>query len=415
MKKFVIISVVLILLATGAFGYSLVHYLQATGAISNKPAAVAPATDQAVSESVPQPAGSEPEDRQTDATPKAGIFEANYTKAETFVANMSKEQMVGQLLVGICADASTASAEINKYSLGGILYDSSNFAYMTADEIKTAIKAASDGSTIKPVLAAKELGGNYTTFTGLEAFAENALTAQRTTFTNGGLQAVEKAEDSKAELLKSLRINLNLAPSVDLAAENDQIMYSRSISADAETASAYAEYAAKFTQAKGVSVALSHFPGYGTLPDSAVSYTEPVKDDRPAETIRSNDYLPFKRGAQAGAHFIMVSNVLVQNLDAAHTAALSPFIHTELRNTVGFTGIIITDVLDEMDYSAYADGRKPVVQAVLAGNDMILVRDYATAYTDLLAAVNDGTINDTQLKNAVTRVIAYKYTAGIMS
>ena len=67
-----------------------------------------------------------------------------------------------------------------------------------------------------------------------------------------------------------------------------------------------------------------------------------------------------------------------------------------------------------MDYSAYADGKKPAVQAVLAGNDMILVRDYATAYSDILAAVNDGTIGEQMLKNACTRVIAYKYTAGIL-
>ena len=58
--------------------------------------------------------------------------------------------------------------------------------------------------------------------------------------------------------------------------------------------------------------------------------------------------------------------------------------------------------------------KKPAVQAVLAGNDLILVKDYATAYNDILAAVKDGTISETQLKDAVTRVLSYKYTVGIM-
>ena len=416
MKKFIIISVVLILLAAGVFGYSLYHFLDVTGVISHQPAASdrQASTDAAATELAPHPAGTDPAETTAAPASGAGIFDANLDKATQYVNNLSKEQMVGQLILGVCADPSAASSEINRYSLGGILYESSSFSYMGAEDIKSSVKAAADGSTVKPILAAREEGGSYTTFSGLDSFSNYSQSSPRSTFADGGLQAVEKAEDTKANLLKSLGINLNLAPVVDLAAQSDQIMYSRSISEDAETASAYAEYAAKFTQAKGVSVALRHFPGYGTLPDSAVSYDEPVKDDRSAETIRSTDYTPFKRGAQAGAHFIMVSNVVVQNIDSAHTAALSPAIHKELRDTVGFTGIIITDMLDEMDYSSYADGKKPVVQAVLAGNDMILVRDYATAYTDLLAAANDGTISEAQLKEAVTRVIAYKYTAGII-
>ena len=123
----------------------------------------------------------------------------------------------------------------------------------------------------------------------------------------------------------------------------------------------------------------------------------------------------FKKGVEAGAHFVMVSNVVVKNIDASHTAALSPAIHNELRNTVGFTGLIMTDVLDDADYSAYADGKKPVVQAVLAGNDVILVRNYAAAHADILAAVKSGEITEEQLKNTCTRIISYKYAAGIMS
>ena len=75
----------------------------------------------------------------------------------------------------------------------------------------------------------------------------------------------------------------------------------------------------------------------------------------------------------------------------------------------------MTDILDDADYSSYADGKKPAVQAVLAGNDIILVRDYAAAYNDILSAVNAGTITEAQLKEACIRVLAYKYTVGMMS
>ncbi len=409
MKKFFIISTVLILLAAGAFGWSLYHYMQSTGIITEKPAA----TEAAV------PAATEAAQEETVAAAApvltgADVFAENMTKAQEYVANLSKEQMTGQLILGICADSSSIASEINRYSLAGMLFRSDNFTYMSPEDITAALKTAANDASIKPVFAAQEEGGNYTTFSDLSGFSEYDFNSPRSEFAANGLQGVEKAEDAKAELLKSLGINLNLAPSVDLAAESDQIMYSRSVSENVETVSAYAEYVSKFTQARGVSVALKHFPGYGTLPDSAMTYTGAVTDERSAESIRAADYEPFKKGAESGAHFIMVSNVFVKNLDAVHTAALSPAIHNELRNTVGFKGIILTDVLDETDFSEYAEGRKPVVQAVLAGNDMILVRDYATAYSDILAAVNDGTIPEDMLKEACTRVIAYKYTAGIM-
>lgn len=410
MKRFVIISTVLLLLAAGAFGYSLYHYMQVTDLIGSDTKAKAGDVTEAIQEPTEPPVGN-----LADGISDNGIFSANYEKAAAYVGNMTREEMVGQMLLGVCSDASVAASEINKYALSGMLFESANFEGMTEEQVTAALKAVADDAKIKPILAAQEEGGYYTTVSDLSAFDQYDFDSPRTLFAAGGLQAVEKAEDEKAAMLKSLGFNLNLAPVVDMPDASDQIMYSRSLGGDVETVSAYAEYAAKFNQAKGVSVALKHFPGYGTVPDSANDGVNVVIDNRAADTIRTTDYLPFKAGAEAGAHFIMVSNVVIQNIDSTHTAALSPALHSELRGNVGFTGLIITDVLDGLDYTAYADGRQPAVQAVLAGNDIILVRDYAAAYADILAAVNDGTIAEATLKDACTRIIAYKYTAGIMS
>lgn len=413
MKKFIIISTVLILLAAGFFGYSLYHYMEATDMLKPKASDTSSAPSEAATaaDTAPTTAAQAAE----GSSGGAGIFDANIDKAKTYVEGMTKEQMAGQLILGICADSSSVSAEVNKYSLAGMLFESDNFQGVTPEEVTAVLHTATSESSIKPILAAQEEGGLYTTVSDLSTFTNYDFNSIRVDFAAGGLQAVEKSEDDKANMLKPLGFNLNLAPVVDMSDSGDQIMYSRSLGADVDTVCAYAEYAAKFTQNKGVSVALKHFPGYGTIPDSAVTDTGAVVDERPAETIRNTDYQPFKKGAQAGARFIMVSNVVVKNIDSAHTAALSPAVHNELRGTVGFTGLIMTDVLDDADYSAYADGKKPAVQAVLAGNDIILVRDYAAAYNDIISAVNDGTISEAQLKDACTRVIAYKYTAGLMS
>ena len=401
MKKFMLISVALILVAAGVFGYSVYHYIDVT-----RPAAApTESNDTATEAATEEPTLSRAELSDT------GIFSEFYEKASAKVAEMSKEQMIGQMLLGIVTDTSTAETDIKRYSLSGVLFDSTAFDYKSKDEVKSSIESVRAAAPIAPILAAQEEGGNVTTVSAHDAFSDVSFDSPRNIYELGGLSEVEKVEDEKAQFLADLGFNLNLAPVVDLPNMYNQIMYSRSLCGDAQITSTYAEYVSKFNQAKGVSVALKHFPGYGTTPDTVESV---VVDDRDAATIRSVDYLPFKAGSDAGAHFIMVSNVVVQGIDATHTAALSPTIHKELRENIGFTGLIMTDVIDRADYSAYSDGRNVAVSAVLAGNDIILVRDYASAFTSIFAATNDGTIDPAILQQACTRVLAYKYKTGIL-
>ena len=313
--------------------------------------------------------------------------------------------MVGQLLLGKCSDTDDAESDIVRYSLGGCWFTDACFYDKGEGEVKDAVGAVKEAAKISPILAVREEGGYYTTFPQL------GFESMRNYYESGGMDAVKTAESEKAETLASLGFNLNLAPVLDMPEDYDQIMYSRSLASDPNTVSAFAEYAVKTSQGKGVSVAPKHFPGYGTIPDTTDSI---VTDTRDAKTIMENDFKPFKSAVNAGAHFVMVSNVVVTNMDSGHTAALSATIHSVMREELGFTGIIITDTLDGEDYSAYADGHKVAVQAILAGNDMMIVEDYETAYADILAAVNDGTISKDILTDRCTRVIAYKYANGLL-
>ena len=402
MKKFVIISLILILLSTGVFGYSLYNYIEVTRPAEETPADTwTPATADEPTELTLNRASLDDD----------GIFSEYYSRAQAYVSNMSKEQMIGQMLLGIVSDVDTASTDVKRYALGGVLFDSVAFDYKSQDEVKEAIASVGESALTAPILAAQEEGGLINTVSDHDAFYDVSFDSPRNIYENGGIAEVERTEDEKAQFLADLGFNLNLAPVVDLPNNYNQIMYSRSLCGDAQTTSVYAEYVAKFNQAKGVSVALKHFPGYGTIPDTIDSV---VIDDRAADDIRALDYMPFKAGAAAGAHFIMISNVVVQNIDEYHTAALSTTLHRELRENVGFTGLIMTDVIDRADYSAYADGNSVAVTAVLAGNDVILVRDYGTAYNAILAALNNGTIDPAIIQQACTRVIAYKYAAGIL-
>lgn len=408
MKKFWITSVVIILVSAILFSVSLVHFVSV-----NKESKAT--VDQITPTRVVNNDDKQEETTVTTACPAefqdGGIFSANYDKAYEYMQSMSDEQMVGQLIIGTCPVDETAETLMTRYALGGYYYTVNNFYAMSADEIKQTIEKYQSNASTRMIMAVEEEGGAVTALSDLEAFPEYSFSSPRDTFAEGGLDAVKENETQKATMLASVGINLNLSPVLDMAEDYTQIMYSRSLGGTVDETSQYSSSVTSISQGKGVSVALKHFPGYGTIPDS---YESVVTDSREESVFVTTDYKPFEAGINAGAHCVLVSNVLHTGLDDKCVASLSEKVHNTLRNDLKFSGLIITDNLNNADYSYYADEKNVYVQAVLCGNDMIMVDNIEDAYTSILDAVKDGTISKEVLQKACLRVLAYKYTTGIM-
>ena len=118
----------------------------------------------------------------------------------------------------------------------------------------------------------------------------------------------------------------------------------------------------------------------------------------------------------------MISNAMVPGLTGTTPASLSVVAVTqELRDTLGFKGLIMTDSL-----SADAISNPPLsltvpeaaVEAIEAGNDMVLFNSTGSTDDDLalaastssaiMAAVNAGHISHSQLVAAAAEVLAAK-------
>jgi len=156
---------------------------------------------------------------------------------------------------------------------------------------------------------------------------------------------------------------------------------------------------------------LKHFPGYGNNTDT---HTGIAVDSRSLEELESHDLLPFAAGIQAGCDAILVSHTIVEALDPSSPASLSPAVHDYLRNTMGFTGVIITDdLVMQAITDAYGAGEAAVL-AVLAGNDLLCSTEYAVQYEAVLAAVLDGRIDIDTLNNAVRNVLEWKIELGLI-
>ena len=109
-----------------------------------------------------------------------------------------------------------------------------------------------------------------------------------------------------------------------------------------------------------------------------------------------------------------MSHNIVKCFDSEKPASLSPEIHRILREELGFSGIIMTDDLSMDAVSLFCTDSLPYAEAVNAGNDMLIVTEYESAYNDILSASESGEIVQETIDRAVMRIIAWKYAKGLL-
>ena len=96
-------------------------------------------------------------------------------------------------------------------------------------------------------------------------------------------------------------------------------------------------------------------------------------------------------------------------MDSNYPASLSKKVIDELRNTLGFSGVVITDDLAMGAVAKFVDGNTAATLAINAGNDMIITSSFETMYNEVLNNVKSGIIKEETIDKAVKRILAWKY------
>jgi beta-N-acetylhexosaminidase len=95
--------------------------------------------------------------------------------------------------------------------------------------------------------------------------------------------------------------------------------------------------------------------------------------DQPRDRLERIELAPFRAAARAGVAALMTAHVVYPALDPDRPATLSHAICTELRERIGFHGILISDDLEMRAISAHGSIGEAAVLAVAAGCDALLV------------------------------------------
>ena len=326
------------------------------------------------------------------------------------IANgMSLEEKVGQLFLARCP-GDTAVEEVQKYHLGGYILFAPDIRDETKDSLTEKIAAYQAASAIPMLIAVDEEGGTVCRVSQYSAFRSGKFLSPRQLYGKGGLELILSTEEEKCLLLKGLGINVNMAPVCDITTKSGAFMFSRSLGQSPEITGDFASGVCSVMASYDMGSVLKHFPGYG---NNADTHTGIARDKRTLEELETYDLIPFAMAIESGCDAILISHTIVECLDAEYPASLSPAVHRYLRSEMVFGGVIITDDLYmQAVKDLYGDGEAAVL-AVLAGNDLLCVTNYAVQYEAVLAAVKEGRIPMQQIDTAVERILRWKYRLGL--
>ena len=341
--------------------------------------------------------------------------------------NIDLKRIAGQMLIlgfrGEGADSHSAIArEIGDNNIGGVIYFDKDMVHhqpvhniKSPEQVATLSKELQSYSDTPLFISVDQEGGVVNRLKADYGFPET-----KSHLNLGNADSVEETfAHSKliASSLKSVGINLNFAPVVDIDSNlANPIIHKkeRSFSADTEKVIAHARAYVKGHQSEGVLSTLKHFPGHGSsFGDSHLGFTDVT------ETWKEEELAPYNKliSEEGFDEFVMSTHIYNAHLDKDHPATLSKKILTGmLKESIGFKGIVVSD---DMQMRAITDKYgldQAVVLAINAGVDMLcfgnnLAKEPITSavFVEMLEkGLDSKQLTMNQLEAIYNRIIAFK-------
>lgn len=312
----------------------------------------------------------------------------------------------------VAAAGETTKNAFDERPVGGLIYFDGNL--QAEEQLRTMLSDMNQISRnrlgLPAFLSVDEEGGTVVRVGGREGFgAEN--TASMNSIGQSGDPA--KAYEAGAHIgsyLHGYGFNLDYAPVADvLDSSENQVIGDRSFGTDPQTAARMVAEAVKGFKSQGVLTTLKHFPGHGTTAED--SHLDFAYNNKTKEELAAFEFIPFKKGIEAGADMVMVGHISLPNVTGDNTpSTLSKEVITDmLRGDLGFQGVVITDAMNMGAIANNYSAAEAAGGAIKAGADIILMpADFQSAYAGVLEAVESGDLTEERINESVRRIIALK-------
>jgi beta-N-acetylhexosaminidase len=185
-----------------------------------------------------------------------------------------------------------------------------------------------------------------------------------------GLQMARQCGWLLAAELRSIHVDLNFGPVVDLDYGASSVIGDRSLHHDARVVANLAMAMMHGMRDAGMHAVAKHFPGHGAVvADSHIAL--PVDHRRYADM--DNDLYPYARLIDNGLAGVMAAHVVYDQVDQVPASFSRRWLIDELRVKLGFKGVAFSDDLSMEGASIMGAMPQRVARSLAAGCDMVLI------------------------------------------
>ena len=229
-------------------------------------------------------------------------------------------------------------------------------------------------------------------------------------------QLIHQMGQDIAEQCRRIGVHVNFAPVVDVN-NNPQnpVIFARSFGEDKRNVAAKGVSYMEGMQSAGVIATAKHFPGHGDT-DADSHKTLPVVNHSP-ERIFATELYPFRELVHSGIGSIMTAHLSLPQMMKPESMAssLSPEIVEEiLIQKMGYEGLIFTDGLNMGGVAKYQKAEQIDLQAIIAGNDVLLLpQDIPKSIELIKAAIQNGTLSEDRINRSVHKILKAKEWLGL--
>jgi beta-N-acetylhexosaminidase len=207
-----------------------------------------------------------------------------------------------------------------------------------------------------------------------------------------------------ASVARGLGVNLFLAPIVDVVTGANPWLHNRHLGADPVEVSRVSCAFIRGVQRAGVIATAKHFPGhYVTETDPAIA-----EATVPGALELLHDNLEvFKEVIATGVQAVMPGPAVFPAIDPDHSASTSSKVIGVLRDTLGFSGLIISDDLDAVSILRGNSITDTAIASLASGAHLLLVSSESgldAIAESIVAAVHDGVLDRQILLDAAFKV-----------
>lgn len=327
------------------------------------------------------------------------VLTSSFKSMERMIKELNFEQKLGQLLMlGFEGKTLTPQLEsfFKKYKPGALLLLSQNIE--SKEQLKalaSQLQALSLKETGFPLLIAVDQEGGIINRADFleEKTPQKNIMSNENAFQIGQKRGLE---------LKSLGINLNLAPVLDLSLTGD-FLFERSFQKTAEISGNLAKFLISGQKSAGILTSIKHFPGY-----SGIGFNP---ENKLAELEAVPEISQFRKAMEAIPEFVMTSNVIYKEIDSL-PFSFSPRALKFLKESLGESVLVLSDDLAQDSLIQKFSLKEVMQKPIEAGIDMIIFSGYKVpveqGVDEFIKAYKNNEIPKEKAEKAIQRIAQLK-------